>query len=52
MVQISEKFFRPAEVDLLIGDASKARDKLGWQATVKIHALAQMMAKADYDALG
>ena len=52
VVEVSEKFFRPAEVDLLIGDASKAREKLGWAPRVGIRELAEMMAKADYDALG
>ena len=52
VVRISEKFFRPAEVDLLIGDPSKAQEKLGWQATVGIRDLAAMMARADHDALG
>lgn len=52
VVEISEKFFRPAEVDLLIGDATKARTKLGWEPKVDVKALAEMMAKADYDALG
>jgi GDPmannose 4,6-dehydratase len=52
VVEISEKFFRPAEVDLLIGDASKAREKLGWEPKVGVRELAQMMAQADYDALG
>lgn len=52
VVEVSEKFFRPAEVDLLIGDASKAKEKLGWAPRVGIRELAEMMAKADYDALG
>ncbi len=52
LVEISEKFFRPAEVDLLIGDATKARTALGWEPKVDVRALANMMAKADYDALG
>lgn len=51
IVEINEKFFRPAEVDLLIGDASKARTGLGWEPKVDVKALAEMMAKADYDAL-
>ena len=50
VMQVNERFFRPAEVELLIGDASKARDALGWQATVSVRDLAQMMARADYDA--
>jgi GDPmannose 4,6-dehydratase len=52
IVEVSDRFFRPAEVDLLIGDPSKARDRLGWCATVGIRDLAVMMARADYDALG
>lgn len=52
VMRVNPKFFRPAEVDLLIGDASKARDKLGWEPAVQIRDLADMMARADYDALG
>ncbi|MBK5934642.1 GDPmannose 4,6-dehydratase [Rhodovulum imhoffii] len=48
---VSAKFFRPAEVEILTGDAGKARGKLGWAPTVDIRTLAEMMAKADYDAL-
>lgn len=51
IVEISEKFFRPAEVDLLIGDASKARQTLGWEPKVDVRELAAMMAKSDHDAL-
>lgn len=48
---VNPKFYRPAEVDLLIGDASKARKTLGWAPQVDVKGLAQMMAKSDYDAL-
>ena len=51
VMQVNERFFRPAEVDLLIGDASKARDTLGWAPKVTVQELAQMMARSDYDAL-
>jgi len=51
VVEVNEKFFRPAEVDLLIGDAGKAERKLGWKATVGIRELAEMMAKSDYENL-
>ncbi len=51
VMKVNPKFFRPAEVDLLIGDASKAREKLGWTPRVSIRDLAAMMAQADYDAL-
>lgn len=40
-------FMRPAEVDLLLGDASKARDKLGWTPTVSFPELVQMMVESD-----
>jgi GDPmannose 4,6-dehydratase len=51
LLEVSEKFFRPAEVDLLIGDPTKARTRLGWEPKVDVRALARMMARADYDAL-
>ena len=51
ILEISEKFFRPAEVDLLIGDPGKAKEKLGWVPKVDVRELAQMMAKSDFDAL-
>jgi GDPmannose 4,6-dehydratase len=43
------RFFRPAEVDLLIGDASKARERLGWKPTVSFRELIQMMVDADLE---
>ena len=51
VMKVNPKFYRPAEVDLLIGDASKARDQLGWVPQVTVEELAAMMAKNDYDAL-
>ena len=51
VVVVNEAFFRPAEVDLLIGDASKAEKQLGWKPKVSVRALAAMMARADYDAI-
>lgn len=50
IVTVNPAFYRPAEVDLLIGDASKARQVLGWEPEVDVEALARMMARADYDA--
>jgi len=47
LVSINQKFYRPAEVELLIGDASKARDVLGWQAQTSLEELCQMMVVAD-----
>nr|WP_314127495.1 GDP-mannose 4,6-dehydratase [uncultured Campylobacter sp.] len=47
IVKINSAFFRPAEVDLLIGDASKAKQKLGWSAKTDLKGLCDMMIKAD-----
>ncbi len=47
VVSINSKFYRPAEVDLLIGDAKKAKDKLGWEASTSLEDLCKMMVEAD-----
>ncbi|AKU25074.1 GDP-mannose 4,6-dehydratase [Massilia sp. MB5] len=47
LVRISPKYYRPAEVDLLIGDASKARKELGWEPKTTLEELCQMMVEAD-----
>lgn len=47
LVRVNPRFYRPAEVELLIGDPSKAREQLGWQATTSLEALCQMMVEAD-----
>jgi GDPmannose 4,6-dehydratase len=41
------RFRRPAEVDMLIGDPAKARDRLGWKPTVSFRELAEMMVDGD-----
>ena len=46
-VVIDERFYRPAEVDLLVGDASRAREKLGWRPEVSFEQLVRMMVDAD-----
>ncbi len=46
-VQIDERYFRPAEVDVLIGDYSKAKEKLGWEPNVRFEELVRMMVDAD-----
>ncbi len=46
-VQVDPRYFRPAEVDLLLGDATKARKTLGWQPKVTFKGLAKMMVDAD-----
>jgi GDPmannose 4,6-dehydratase len=46
-VVVDERFFRPAEVDLLVGDASKAREKLGWKPQTTFPELVNLMVDAD-----
>jgi GDPmannose 4,6-dehydratase len=46
-VVVDERFFRPAEVDLLVGDSAKARERLGWQPEVDFAGLVEMMVDAD-----
>ncbi len=46
-VRVSPEFYRPAEVDLLLGDASKAKQVLGWQAETDLEQLCTMMVEAD-----
>ena len=50
-VMIDERFFRPAEVDLLVGDATKAESVLGWRPEVDFVRLVEMMVDADMDLL-
>ncbi|HQO41258.1 MAG TPA: GDP-mannose 4,6-dehydratase, partial [Spirochaetota bacterium] len=47
MVEVSPEFYRPAEVDLLIGDSSKAKKVLGWEPRVKFGELVRMMVEWD-----
>lgn len=49
LVSIDPAYFRPTEVDLLIGDASKAREKLGWQPTCNLQQMIEEMIKADLE---
>src|SRR5690606_33135921 len=50
-VVIDERFFRPAEVDLLVGDSSKAAKELGWKPRTSFPDLVAMMVEADLDLL-
>ena len=47
VVRVNPRFYRPAEVDLLIGDSSKARDRLGWAPSTSLESLCNMMVEAD-----
>ncbi|MBP6673365.1 MAG: GDP-mannose 4,6-dehydratase [Bacteroidetes bacterium] len=49
LVAVDPKYYRPTEVDLLIGDATKAKQMLGWEAKTKFADLARLMAKADFE---
>ena len=51
-VEIDPAYFRPTEVDLLLGDASKARRDLGWEPEVTFEELVQIMVEADLEAEG
>ena len=44
---IDEKFMRPAEVDVLLGNPAKAQARLGWKATTSLQQLIEMMVEAD-----
>jgi GDPmannose 4,6-dehydratase len=46
-VEIDPKYYRPAEIDLLVGDAGKAKKKLGWEAKTKFKSLVRLMMEAD-----
>ena len=49
VLSIDEKYFRPTEVDLLIGDPSKARKKLGWEAKITLEELVEDMMSSDIE---
>ena len=51
-VEFDPRYLRPAEVDLLIGDPSKAKQKLGWEPSVTFEQLVTLMVEADLQALG
>jgi GDPmannose 4,6-dehydratase len=48
-VEVDQRYYRPAEVDLLIGDASKAKSKLGWEGKTKFKELIRLMVDADME---
>jgi GDPmannose 4,6-dehydratase len=47
VMKINPEFYRPAEVDLLIGNAQKAKNILGWEPQTSLEALCEMMVEAD-----
>jgi GDPmannose 4,6-dehydratase len=51
-VEIDPRYFRPAEVELLLGDSTKAKQKLGWQPELNFQGLVELMVDADLEVLG
>ena len=51
-VEIDPRYFRPAEVEVLVGNASKAKEKLGWQPKIKFKDLVKIMIDADFREIG
>jgi GDPmannose 4,6-dehydratase len=49
LVEVDPRYFRPAEVDLLVGDATKAKEKLGWVAKTSVEELAKEMMDSDLE---
>ena len=47
LVEVDPKYYRPAEVDILVGDATKAKEKLGWEATHDLESLVKDMVQSD-----
>lgn len=51
VIRIDPQYYRPTEVEQLLGDATKAREILGWKPLVSFEQLVELMVKADYDAI-
>lgn len=49
LIKVNPKFYRPAEVDLLLGDATKAKEKLNWEAKTTLEQLCNMMVEKDIE---
>ena len=52
VIEIDPRFFRPAEVDFLLGNPAKAKQLLGWQPRVRFQELVEIMMKADLELCG
>jgi GDPmannose 4,6-dehydratase len=50
-VKLDDRFLRPAEVDQLVGDCSKAREQLGWEPRTSFEELVALMVEADLELL-
>jgi GDPmannose 4,6-dehydratase len=49
IIEVDPRYYRPTEVELLIGNPAKAKEKLGWVPKTTFRDLAKMMAKADFE---
>ena len=49
VVAVDEKYYRPAEVEILVGDSSKARQELGWESRTSLEQLSQLMVESDLE---
>ena len=47
VIKVDKRYFRPAEVEILLGDATKAKTKLGWEPTISLEELVEEMIKVD-----
>ena len=52
LIEVNPEFYRPNEVELLIGDASKAKNELGWEQKISFDNLANRMISSDLNELG
>lgn len=52
LIEVDERYFRPTEVDYLLGDTAKAREKLGWHPKVSFQDLVRIMLRAEFEDLG
>ena len=51
IIKVNPRFFRPAEVELLLGDPTRAQTELGWERKVSFEGLVEMMVQEDYNLL-
>jgi GDPmannose 4,6-dehydratase len=47
IISVDPKYFRPTEVDLLLGDATKAKEKLGWEPKITLEEMTKEMVESD-----
>lgn len=52
IIEVDERYMRPAEVDTLLGDATKAQQKLGWKPRVSFEKLVELMLRAEFEEMG